>query len=129
MSARQLTLTMPMPVNRGNARMHWRPTLRAKKHYFADCDQRQLIGMIPPPPPTPFGRCVLNATMVLGQAMDDDNAMARLKYALDWIRTRGYVRDDSRRVIQWAGFPRQIVDRTRIACVELRLTELAALEP
>lgn len=116
-------IVMPMPVNLGNARLHWRTKLESKKGYFAMCDTlasvhnkaglpTSLPYRVVPPPPVPMGRVLCSAHMVLGGPMDDDNAMARLKFALDWLVRRGYLTNDNRQWLTWAGLPAQTVSRS-----------------
>ena len=110
-----LTLTVPMPenvTNRRSGRSHWRVQHREKKAYLARLDVLQATGRLPPPPPAPFARARIRSTMHLGAHMDDDNAMARHKPLLDWLKTRGYVADDRKRNLEWDAFPEQIVRRT-----------------
>jgi hypothetical protein len=49
--------------------------------------------------------------MYLGGAMDDDNAAGRHKWAIDWLRTRGYLASDRRSGLRWERFPDQVVQR------------------
>jgi hypothetical protein len=105
-----VTLTLPMPENVGNARLHWRTKNRAKNDYLAACDALQARNAVPAPPPVPLARATIAAVMVLGNAMDDDNAMARLKWPIDWLVRRGYIADDRRTCLTWAG-PRRSTSR------------------
>jgi hypothetical protein len=118
-----ITLTLPMPPNLGNARMHWRTKLEAKRAYFAELDWRQ-GATIPDPPGVPFSRCRIRSRMLLGGAMDDDNAMHRHKWVLDWLKTRGYIVDDRKKCLTWEAFPEQIVKRDGKYRIELTLTPL-----
>jgi hypothetical protein len=122
-----IRLTVPMPplmTNRtGRQSRHWRAVERAKRRYWAALDERQNCGLIPPPLPRPLDRASLRSVMYLGAPMDDDNAVARHKWILDWLRTRGYVRDDRRKVLTWAAFPDQIIKRGQEYRIELVLEE------
>jgi hypothetical protein len=120
-----VTLTLPMPENVGNARLHWRTKNRAKNDYLAACDALQARNAVPAPPPVPLPRATIAAAMVLGGHMDDDNAMARLKWPIDWLKTRGYIADDRRKNLTWTGFPSQHVTRKQPPSVTLTLTEIA----
>jgi hypothetical protein len=42
--------------------------------------------------------------------MDDDNALARIKWAADWLQTRGYIVDDKRPHCRFT-IPEQVIDR------------------
>jgi hypothetical protein len=100
-----LVLTLPMPLNLANARLHWRAKDRERDAYFTHCDALQARNAVPAPPAVPLVRATIAAAMVLGGHMDDDNAMARLKWPVDWLRTRGYIADDRRKNLRWTGFP------------------------
>lgn len=124
-----LVFRFPMPPNLLNPKRagHWRVVAARKKQWMAQCDALQQIGVLPAPPKTPYGKVVLSAVMRLGHAMDDENAFARAsKFPCDWLKTRGYIRDDRKQVVRWAGLPEQIVGRKQDYTVELTLTEEAA---
>lgn len=125
-SSRVLTLTLPLPMNIANSRMHWRVKEALRQSYFAACDYLLTIKQVPPPPhhTKPLERCALRATLKVGGAMDDDNAVARCKWSIDWLKTRGYIRDDSRKHLRWAQFPEQTIKRDGDYLVTLTLTEL-----
>jgi hypothetical protein len=108
-----LVFRFPMPPNLANARMHWRVKNRERQAYLGLLDGLQLAGRLPAPPAAPFARAAIRSAMVVGGAMDDDNAMARHKWALDWLKTRGYIVDDRRTCLRWEDFPAQLVKRTR----------------
>ena len=103
------TLVLPLPPNMLNSRRNWRVQLRAKKAYWQRCDILRLA--LPKPPATPPERIRATATLYVWALMDDDNAMARIKWAADWIVAQGYVADDRKKNIEWAGLPHQVVDR------------------
>ncbi len=119
-----ITLVLPMPPNLANARMHWRTKHRAKVDYWATLDMWQAHKLIPPPPSQPFAKASLRSAMLLGAAMDDDNAMHRHKFALDWLKTRGYIVDDKKKCLTWEGFPSQTVKRGQPYTLTLTLTPL-----
>src|SRR5690242_5225455 len=122
-------LVVPMPANlanRDSGRSHWRVRHTEKRRYWAMLDERQRCGLIPPPPATAFSRVRLSSVMYLGGAMDEDNAMHRHKPVLDWLKTRGYIVDDRKRVLTWAGFPEQIVKRGQEYRIEITLTPIPA---
>jgi hypothetical protein len=96
-----LTLTLPLPPNMANGRGHWRKKDRERKAYLAACDARQAAGLVPPPPAVPLPWAELHAAMVMWAFMDCDNAIARLKWAVDWLVTRGYLEGDSRKHLAW----------------------------
>ncbi len=117
-----LRFVVPMPENIANARMHWRTKNTARKHYLAALDQLQALGLLPKPPVVPFGRSRIASDMILKQRMDQDNAVARHKWLLDWLQSRGYVQND--RLLEWAAFPAQTISRKAPSSIILHLTVL-----
>ena len=107
MSADPLVLTLPMPPNLANSRMHWRVKHKAKLAYWMACDATRK----PAKPRTPLARATLSSVMYLGAAMDTDNAMSRHKWTLDYLTARGWIADDRRTCLTWLGFPEQVVKR------------------
>lgn len=110
-----LELTLPMPElltnsNRGRSR-HWRAMHDEKLAYWQRLDLLMYTRAIPRPPATPIMRATLRSVMYLGGAMDDENAAARHKIAIDWLRSRRYIADDRRKNLRWESFPEQIVKR------------------
>lgn len=120
-AARVLTLVLPMPENIANARMHWRVKHKAKKDYFEMCDDRQRVGLIVAPPRLKIGRADVRSVMYLGSHMDADNAMARHKWPLDWLQSRGYIVNDKH--LTWTTLPAQFVKRDGKYRIELTITE------
>lgn len=123
-----LVFRLPMPENLTNPkrRGHWAAVHGAKQKYLSICDTMQKVGMLPAPPKKPFTSAVISSVMHLGAAMDDDNAMGRHKWALDWLKTRGYVVDDRKKNIRWASLPEQVVSRKEAYSLEITLTSEAA---
>lgn len=132
-----MRFVVPMPVNFTNPRSrksrHWRQAHRDKMALWTvldviqSCGRLQLasiVGRIPRPPREPFARVSMRSTMYLGGAMDDDNALARHKPLLDWLKTRGYLADDRKKNIVWQGLPEQVVKRDGNYRIELELTPL-----
>jgi hypothetical protein len=123
-----LTFVVPMPANLANTgRIRSRNPVtmaRAKKAYLAQLDRLQGAGLVPPPPPVAFRAATITSHMTLGGAMDDDNAMVRHKWPLDWLKTRGYIADDRRTCLTWTGFPSQTVTRKAPPTLTLTLTEI-----
>lgn len=125
---KELTLTAPLPPNIANNRMHWRTKLKAKKRYWGSLNTLSLIGRIPISPlasRTQTGPTRIAATLYVHNLMDDDNAMARVKWLLDWLVANDYLPGDARKNIQWAGMPEQVIDRKNPR-IELTLTPIAA---
>jgi hypothetical protein len=115
-------IDVPMPDNVANSRTHWRTRSKLKKAYRAQLDERQNAGLIAPPPRTPLARVTVRSVMRLGNPMDDDNAIARHKPILDWLKTRGYIVDDRRKCLRWEALPEQIVRRDGDYRIELTIT-------
>lgn len=116
-----LTFRLPLPPNLANARMHHMVKHRAKVAYWRHLDILQSGGILPPPPKEPMAKATITATLTLGNAMDDDNAMSRTKWCQDWLKTRGYIVDDSRKHLKWGGIPKQRISRRNEPCLELTL--------
>jgi len=112
---------MPMPENLANARLHWAVKDKARKAYWRHCDLLVQGQILPPPPAVPLPKATLSVRMTLGNAMDDDNALARCKWAIDFLVKRKYIVDDSRKHLRLAGLPEQIVSRKNAPCLELTL--------
>lgn len=107
-----LTLEVPMPPNIANGRQHWRVKLNAKHAYYNALDMLQAAGKIPAPPSKPIARAKIDAVMHLANRMDTGNAMHRAeKWPCDWLKTRGYIVDDSPAHLEWLSFPEQHVRR------------------
>lgn len=116
MSKPSLTCEFPMPpsqTNASGASRHWRSQYSARKNYAKQLDELQSVGRIPPPPKDPWTKSSIASVMHLGAAMDDDNAMARHKPLLDWLKTRGYIVDDRKKNLVWEGLPTQVIRRAR----------------
>jgi hypothetical protein len=124
-SPRVLTLTVPMPPNIANGRGHWRVKENRRRTYFDTLDYLLAAKQLPRPPAQPLARATIRAAMVLGAHMDDDNALARLKWPTDWLVRRGYVADDRRACLTWEGLPAQRVTRKEASAVTFTLTEAA----
>lgn len=127
MAETRIILTAPMPdnINSNKGRTHWRARDRLRKEYFMRLDDLQGCGLIRPPDRI-LRRVTIRSVMYLGNYMDDDNAVARHKPLLDWLKTRGYIVDDNRKYLRWEGFPEQIVRRNGEYRIELTITEAAA---
>lgn len=99
----------PMPPNLTNGRYHWR-TLQRRKVAFKDtCDTLQVMGSLPKPPLKPWPSCTVRGVLYLGAKMDTDNLLARCKWPMDWLQSRGYIAND--RDARWLGIPEQVIRR------------------
>lgn len=123
MTTATLTLTLPLPPRRqGNADRHWRYRHQNKKRYLEQCDTLQLLKRIPPPPLHPFAFCDVTAVIIVRRLNDTDNLFSRLKWAQDFLTSRGYIADDSARRFRWLTLPEQIVSHTESPSVTFTLT-------
>ena len=112
-----LTLTLPLPPNMANGRMHWRAKERARNAYVELCDWWRATRVMSPSktlytPEQPLTGVTLSAVIALWNPMDDDNCMARLKWSVDWLVSRKFLAGDSRKHVRWAGIPEQRIDRS-----------------
>lgn len=111
-----MRFVIPLPPNRGNARGGWRKHHRAKCDYWESLDTIQLLKKrdsfeVPPPPELQIGKATLTAMLYVWNFYDDDGAMALCKWPIDWLVTRGYLLNDSRKYLRWASVPDQQIDR------------------
>jgi len=120
-----LQLTLPLPPNLANARMHWRVKHKAKVDYYEACDWWQLAKQIPLPPERPWERTRITATAFVARRMDMGNLMHRVeKFPCDWLKTRGYIVDDSPEYLEWEGLPKQHVVKRSETRLEITLTPI-----
>lgn len=112
----------PLPANRANSRGHWRKGFNARRKFYAECDLRVLARLLPRPPAEPWDRSTITAELTMRNPMDDDNALARCKDICDFLKTRGYITDDSRMHLRWTGIPTQRITRKQEPCVTVTLT-------
>jgi Holliday junction resolvase RusA-like endonuclease len=89
-----LTLVLPLPLNLGNSRLHYMAKHRKKEAYWEQLDLRKSARMIPGPPLTPPSRAAVDICLYVWTKNDPDNKYSRVKFALDWLRTRGYIAGD-----------------------------------
>ena len=120
-SLRTITLTFPMPPNLANARMHWAAKYKRQNAWAlkALALERKLHGVH-----EPITRARITAVWHTYNRMDDDNAIARLKWCLDLLVRRQIIVDDKRPHCQLAGIPEQYIDRKNPR-VEVTIEEVA----
>ncbi len=114
---------MPRNISNGS-HGHWATRYGQRTAYLNELDMLQALGKLPAPPAIPFSRVRIDSVMHLGMPMDQDNAMRRHKWILDFLKTRGYIVDDSPKHLEWVSFPEQRVKRDGNYRVELSLTPL-----
>ena len=100
------TLMLPLPPNLANSRMAWQAKHQAKKAYWRQCDNRVTLGEVAKADRR-LPLAYLYADVYLGRPMDPDNLVARLKWTIDWLVTRGYLEDDDAVHLRFAEHPRQ----------------------
>ena len=105
-----MKMTLPLPVNLGNSRDHWAVQHKRKRAYWLHLDNAQMFRHIPPPPATPFQRAHVRWRWFVWNKLDPDNLMARKKWILDWLTTRGYLADDRECNVTLTDLP-QVIDR------------------
>lgn len=102
-----MIVDLPLPLNKANARHHWRTTLKAKKDYWHLCSMLLSLGRLPQPPKMPPLKSVITCHVVVGNVMDLDNLIARLKWGVDWLVANDYLRGDSPEYLEWGAMPTQ----------------------
>lgn len=140
-----LVLVVPMPenvTNKARGSTHWRRHHSAVAAYWRSLDAIAAVSRhgpnpatvfhIPEAPAVPLHNVVVRSAMVLGGAMDDDNAMARHKHLADWLVANGYVATDRRErkkdgaSFRWAEPPAQRVSRKEVWRITLTLQPVHA---
>lgn len=117
-------LTLPLPPNVANGRFmgHWSARCRQLGQWK---ERAVVLGTGIRGRHRPMQRATLSVVMYVGGGrMDDDNAVARLKPAIDLLKERGLIVDDRRPYLTLLGIPEQRTSSPRR--VELTLTEVDA---
>lgn len=114
-----LTVVLPLPPNMANSRMHWRVKERKRKDYFASCALRWYAQASGGPLSRSRARMSqeprkahLAFEMIVGNEMDEDNALARCKWAVDFLVREGILYGDKPKDCAMS-IPKQIVKRTK----------------
>ena len=102
-----LRLTLPLPPNMANGRMHWRTKNRKRQDYYQYAMVVAMLGA--PRQPLPKARAKI--VLYVWALMDYDNMMARLKWPLDVLVDAGWIEDDGPQHLEFAEMPSQFVDR------------------
>ena len=106
-----MKLVLPLPMNLANSRLHWRVKNKRKREYFELLDALLMTRNLPDPPAKPWKKARIKVHAYLWSPQDEDNLMARLKWPVDWLRNAGYVVDDRKKNLIYAGIPEQSIDR------------------
>lgn len=100
-----MRLTLPLPPNIANSRMHWRTRNRKRNDYEDRCTI--VAGWSKDPP---MNKARITVKLYTWSTMDTDNLMARLKWPVDWLVKAGYLVDDDPTHLEWI-MPTQKIDR------------------
>lgn len=117
-----MKITLPLPPNMANSRMHWRVKHNKRQAYFESCD---IVSLTVKEQPLAAPKMRVRATMFLGGEMDHDNALARLKWPIDWMVQRKLLRGDKPSQLEWDWPIKQVVGRKQLYRVEFEITEAA----
>ena len=106
------TVTLPLPPNLANCRMHWRTKDRKQGLYRTEAlVWRVNAGRVRPS--RPLTHASLSATLYVFSRMDYDNLVGRLKWAVDFLKQDGWIVDDSPAVLETPWLVQQEIDRKR----------------
>lgn len=121
-----LTFAFPLPPNLNREQtQHWGAKHRMRQEWYQSADNCQVYGRVPAPPPKAWTRVRIAAVLTMPTVMDEDNAMRRAaKWPLDWLKTRGYIVNDTRKVVEWAGLPEQRITRSTPPGLTITITPL-----
>jgi hypothetical protein len=115
-------ITLPLPPNLANSRFHWRVKNNKRKAYFETCDilaaVRGFVKEFAAPMPE---RVKIKATIYCGGRMDHDNAIARLKWPVDWMVNNDVLENDSPAHLEWVWPIEQVIGRKQQYRVEFEL--------
>ncbi len=117
-----MKITLPLPPNLANGRMHWRVKHNRRKLYFEACDLLAAMHRLNSDTPQ-LAHVRLRATIYCGGHMDADNALSRLKWPCDWLVRQGYLRGDSEKDLSWDWPIEQVIGRKQQYRVEFELSE------
>jgi hypothetical protein len=110
-------ITLPLPPNMANSRMHWAVKNKKRVKYFADCAMAALLsakgGEHDPKRWEAPAHVIVRATIYCGGKMDHDNAIARLKWPIDWMVRGAYLVGDKPEQLIWIWPITQVVVRDR----------------
>lgn len=117
-----MKITLPLPPNMANSRMHWRVKQKAKKAYWESCGLRSVIeAPIYALAADPYPKAKVKATIYCGGRMDHDNAIARLKWPIDWLVEAKILIGDNPSQLEWDWPIKQVIKRDNNYRVEFEL--------
>jgi hypothetical protein len=103
-------LSLPLPPNMVNgalSRAHWSSKTKARTVYRQLCQAWTAVNYYFPPPFSLAPPVTITSVMYVHQTMDDDNAVARHKWAIDWLKDRGWLASDAHGKLRWSDMPHQ----------------------
>lgn len=119
-----MKITLPLPPNMANSRTHWRVKNKQRKAYFNACEilaETSAKLTAKEWHDEPPARAKAKATIYCGGRMDQDNAIARLKWPVDWMVRAGYLIGDNSDQLEWDWPITQVVKRDGNYRVEFEL--------
>ena len=116
-----MKLTLTLPLNLGNARLHWAEKNRKMNFYFNLC----LATVKTKRPEYPLSQADISATLYVWNLMDEgDNMRTRLKWPLDFLVQRGFIENDSPKVLVWGTVTQEIDRRNQRVEIELECIDV-----
>lgn len=120
-----MKITLPLPPNMANSRFHWRVKHNKRTAYFDACGMiafdRHNAWWVEAWRGGPPAKAKVKATIYCGGRMDHDNAIARLKWPIDWLVANGWLVGDKPSQLEWVWPIEQIVKRKQQYRVEFEL--------
>lgn len=121
-NAQESVLMLPLPPNMGNADFgHWRTRYDVKRQYAEYFKTLLNLNIIMAPPEKPPLFSSLEIKMFVRAELDQDNAHARIKFALDGLTKNGYIVDDKKKYLKYV--LEQVIDRKSPTRLEIRWLE------
>jgi len=100
-----LVIWLPKPPDNANGRKHWAAAVAEKRAYWSELAIRQSTRYgIPNMPASPIRHATVTHEWFYPDQrhhIDPDNAVRRLKPAIDWLVAHGYLAGDTSRHLSW----------------------------
>jgi len=119
-----ISILFPVPPQRGNRRGQSRFENYAKKDYYAICD----AVIFPSVKNVHVERAWIEATVEVNQFFDWDNAAALFKWPMDWLVSRGILKDDGWDFVRLREPIKQVKVKSKRRNVEIKLFETEDFE-
>ena len=110
-----VVLELPLPPNLANGRWHWRVKVKKRTAYLQYARTAiYRLGLVD----RKWPHVTVRPTLIVWNRMDADNAVARLKWAIDALSYNGVIPDDRPQFLRYdfdptTGGPYQEINRTR----------------